>query len=103
LHPEFTLIFTTNFVGSLEIRVSREVFPIEVRSPEIPFVFITINNNDLRGDNMAKSHYSFKKRKKEIERMLKQEEKRQRKLDKNSIKPEDELDEPQDEVKSLLT
>jgi hypothetical protein len=102
LHPEFTLIFTTNFVGSLDIRASREVFPIEVRSPEIPFVFITINNNDLRGDNMAKSHYSFKKRKKEIERKLKQEEKRQRKLDKNSIKPEDELDEPQDEVKSLL-
>jgi hypothetical protein len=32
---EFTLIFTTNFVGSLDIRASREVFPIEVRSPEI--------------------------------------------------------------------
>jgi hypothetical protein len=31
----FTLIFTTNFVGSLDIRASREVFPIEVRSPEI--------------------------------------------------------------------
>jgi hypothetical protein len=27
--------FTTNFVGSLDIRASREVFPIEVRSPEI--------------------------------------------------------------------
>jgi hypothetical protein len=35
LHLEFTLIFTTNFVGSLDIRVSREVFPIGVRSPEI--------------------------------------------------------------------
>jgi len=35
LHLEFTLIFTTNFVGSLDIRASREVFPIEVRSPEI--------------------------------------------------------------------
>ena len=32
---KFTLIFTTNFVGSLDIRVSREVFPIEVRNPEI--------------------------------------------------------------------
>jgi hypothetical protein len=31
---EFTLIFTTNFVGFLDIRASREVFPIEVRSPE---------------------------------------------------------------------
>jgi Na+-transporting methylmalonyl-CoA/oxaloacetate decarboxylase gamma subunit len=32
---KFTLIFATNFVGSLIIRASREVFPIEVRSPEI--------------------------------------------------------------------
>ncbi len=32
---KFTLLFTTNFVGSLDIRASREVFPIEVRSPEI--------------------------------------------------------------------
>jgi acetyltransferase-like isoleucine patch superfamily enzyme len=31
----FTHIFTTNFVGSLDIRASREVFPIGVRSPEI--------------------------------------------------------------------
>jgi hypothetical protein len=52
---------------------------------------------------MAKSHYSFKKRKKEIERKEKQEQKRQRKLDKNSIKPEDELDESQDEIKNPLT
>jgi hypothetical protein len=35
LHLEFTHIFTTNFVGSLDIRASREVFPIGVRSPEI--------------------------------------------------------------------
>ena len=32
----FTLIFTTNFVDSLDFRTSREVFPIEVMSPEIP-------------------------------------------------------------------
>ena len=67
------------------------------------FLFITIKINGLRGDNMAKSHYSFKKRQKELARKKKQEEKRQRKLDKNSIKPEDELDESQDEVKSPLT
>ena len=30
-----TTIFTTNFVGSLDNRASREVFPIEDRSPEI--------------------------------------------------------------------
>jgi hypothetical protein len=35
LHLEFTHIFTTNFVGSLDIRAFREVFPIGVRSPEI--------------------------------------------------------------------
>jgi hypothetical protein len=35
MYRKFTLIFTTNFVGSLDIRAFREVFPIEVRSPEI--------------------------------------------------------------------
>ena len=35
MHLEFTLIFATNFVGSLYIRASQEVFPIEVKSPEI--------------------------------------------------------------------
>jgi hypothetical protein len=32
---KFTHIFTTNFVDFLDIRASREVFPIGVRSPEI--------------------------------------------------------------------
>ena len=32
---KFTLIIITNFVGSLDIRASRENFPIEFRSPEI--------------------------------------------------------------------
>ena len=35
MHLEFTLIFTTNFVCSLDIRASRESFPIEVRRPVI--------------------------------------------------------------------
>jgi hypothetical protein len=52
---------------------------------------------------MAKSHFSYKKRKKELERKLKQEQKRQRKFDKDSIKPEDAIDESQDEVKNPLT
>jgi len=47
---------------------------------------------------MAKSHYSFKKRKKELARKLKQEQKRQRKLEKDSIEPEEALDKSQDEV-----
>ena len=45
---------------------------------------------------MAKSHYSIKKRKKELARKLKQEQKRQRKLEKNLIKPEEASDETQD-------
>jgi hypothetical protein len=45
---------------------------------------------------MAKSHYSTKKRKKELARKLKQEQKRKRKFEKNLIKSEDTLDETQD-------
>jgi len=52
---------------------------------------------------MAKSHYSFKKRKKELARKLKQDQKRQRKLDKDSINPEEVLDKSQDKAKNLLT
>jgi len=52
---------------------------------------------------MAKSHYSFKKRKKELERKLKQEEKRQRKFNKDSIEPEEALDKADDKVKNPLT
>ena len=49
---------------------------------------------------MAKSHYSFKKRKKEMARKLKQEQKRQRKLDKRKIRPEEKPDTIQDEIKN---
>ena len=50
---------------------------------------------------MAKSHYSFKKRKKEMARKLKQEEKRQRKLNINNPKSEEETGQSQDEIDSL--
>ncbi len=46
---------------------------------------------------MAKSHYSFKKRKKEMARKLKQEQKRQRKLEKGSVKSEGKIDESHEE------
>jgi hypothetical protein len=52
---------------------------------------------------MAKSHYSFKKRKKELARKEKQEQKRQRKLDKDSIKPDEAIDKSQDEVDNPIT
>jgi hypothetical protein len=51
---------------------------------------------------MAKSHYSIKKRKRELARKLKQEEKRQRKLGKDSIEPEEASDKPEDEVENPL-
>jgi hypothetical protein len=41
---------------------------------------------------MAKSHNSFKKRKKEFARKEKKERKRQRKLDRNTIKSEENPD-----------
>jgi hypothetical protein len=50
---------------------------------------------------MAKSHYSFKKRQKELARKLKQEQKRQRKLDKDKIGLEEDPDKSQDEIKIL--
>ena len=46
---------------------------------------------------MAKSHYSFKKRKKEMARKLKQEQKRQRKLEKGLVKSEAAIDETRKE------
>ena len=45
---------------------------------------------------MAKSHFSTKKRNKELARKLKQEEKRQRKLEKNLLKPGEVSDETQE-------
>jgi hypothetical protein len=50
---------------------------------------------------MAKSHYSVKKRKREITRKLKQEEKRQRKQNKDKIKPEEDPGNLQDDIKNL--
>jgi hypothetical protein len=50
---------------------------------------------------MAKSHYSVKKRKKELTRKLKQEQKRQRKLDKNKKKAEGDPNQFQDKVENL--
>jgi len=46
------------------------------------YSFIDIKTNFGRGgDNLARSHYQFKKRQKELEKKKKKELKRQRKLD----------------------
>ena len=50
---------------------------------------------------MAKSHYSFQKRKKELARKLKQEKKRQRRQNKDKITPEENADQSQDEPENL--
>ena len=49
---------------------------------------------------MAKSHYSFQKRKKELARKLKQEKKRQRRLEKGKIDPEENPDDPESETEN---
>ena len=61
------------------------------------FLFITIKTSGLRGDNMAKSHYSFKKRQKELARKKKQEEKRQRRLAKNTDVSEETSDQSEEQ------
>lgn len=50
---------------------------------------------------LSKSHYSFKKRKKEIARKLKQEQKRQRKLQKSETDVEEGSDKLQEDVENV--
>lgn len=50
---------------------------------------------------MVKSHYSIKKRKKEQARKLKQEQKRQHRMNKVKIAPEETQDKSQEETKNL--
>ena len=56
---------------------------------ECPFLFAHFKDPGLGGDNLARSHYQFKKRQKELEKKKKKEEKRQRKLEKNTPESED--------------
>jgi hypothetical protein len=44
LHLEFTHIFAKNFVGSLVNRASQGVFPIEVRCPEIEYLWKSLRS-----------------------------------------------------------
>jgi hypothetical protein len=48
-----------------------------------------IKNDSQGGNTLAKSSYQFNKRQKEMARKIKKEQKRQRKLDKNTIKSEE--------------
>jgi hypothetical protein len=50
---------------------------------------------------LARSNYTFNKRQKELARKKKKEQKRQRKLDKNTIKSEETPDQSQNEGETL--
>ena len=50
---------------------------------------------------MARSNYSFNKRQKELARKKKKEQKRQRKLDKDTINSEEDPNQPQNEGENL--
>ncbi len=54
-------------------------------------------NNSQGGGKLGRSNYNFKKRQKELARQKKQEEKRQRKLDKKNIESEEDPTQPQGE------
>jgi uncharacterized protein YlxW (UPF0749 family) len=55
---------------------------------------VHINNNSTGGGKLARSHYSFKKRQKELAKKKKKEEKRQRKLEKLNEKSDESVDQP---------
>ena len=62
------------------------------KSIQDTFLFVIINHNLLKGGKMARSHFQFKKRQKELEKKKKKELKRQRKLEKKNIDSEENSD-----------
>ena len=72
------------------------------KSPHIyPFLVVIIKNNSQGGNKLARSNYQFNKRQKEIARKKKKEQKRQSKLDKKTIKSEENPDQSQNEEENL--
>ena len=72
------------------------------QSPLIdPFLLIIIKNNGQGGHKLARSNHQFNKRQKELTRKKKKEQKIQRKLDKNTLKSEDNLNQSQNEEENL--
>jgi hypothetical protein len=55
--------------------------------PKDPFLVVNIKNTSQGGNKLARSNYQFNKRQKELAK--KKEQKRQRKLDKNTINSEE--------------
>jgi len=68
-----------------------KIMPAEILFPVISDL---IDPADQKGDAMAKSHYSFQKRQKELAKKKKKEEKRQRKLDKKAVETDETEQDP---------
>ena len=64
-------------------------------------LFAFIDTGNQGGDTLARSHYQFKKRQKELEKKKKKEEKRQRKLEKTAEKSPENPDPSQEEAVAL--
>ncbi len=72
------------------------------KSPLIDLsLVVIIKNNSQGGNKLARSNYQFNKRQKEIARKKKKEQKRQSKLDKKTIKSEENPDQTQNEEENL--
>ncbi len=63
------------------------IMPAEILFPVISDLIDPAT--DQKGNAMAKSHYQFKKRQKELEKKKKKEEKRQRKLDDKAVETDE--------------
>ncbi len=63
------------------------IMPAEILLPVISDLIDPAT--DQKGNAMAKSHYQFKKRQKELAKKKKKEEKRQRKLDDKAVETDE--------------
>jgi len=63
-----------------------KIMPAEILFPVISDL---IDPADQEGNAMAKSHYNFKKRQKELAKKKKKEEKRQRKLENKAVETDE--------------
>ncbi|MBW1893510.1 MAG: hypothetical protein JRF40_14085 [Deltaproteobacteria bacterium] len=67
--------------------IKPQIMPAEIFFPVISdFINPAI---DQKGSGMAKSHYQFKKRQKELAKKKKKEEKRQRKLENKAVETDE--------------
>jgi hypothetical protein len=86
----------------LHLHYSLSSDPKPQQSPLIDsFLVVIINNNSQGGNKLARSNHKFNKRQKELARKEKQELKRQRKLNKNIIRSEENPNQSQNEGENI--